>query len=81
MIEIPKRERVEVQLHDRTDQHNLLYLITSLASIKGDSISKNFRLYRVDPLGTLELIEKKDGEPSFEFLRGTEYDLEHPINE
>lgn len=46
-ISIPKKERLEVQLTDGTEEHNILYIITSLATIKGAEIFKNFRLYSV----------------------------------
>lgn len=44
-LAIPKKERLEVQLIDGTEEHNVKYVITSLATIKGDDIFKNFRLY------------------------------------
>lgn len=37
-LAIPKRERLEVQLMDGTEEHNILYIITSLATIKGAEI-------------------------------------------
>ena len=71
---IPKKERLEVQLVDGTEEHNIVYVITSLASIKGDDIYKNFRLYTVKDDGSLELLEKKDAGPYFETLKGTGYE-------
>ena len=44
-LAIPKKERLEVQLTDGTEEHNISYIITSLATIKGAEIFKNFRLY------------------------------------
>lgn len=72
-LKIPKREKLEVQLTDGTEEHNIVYVITSLATIKGDEIFKNFRLYSVHDDGLLELIEKRDGDPYFETLKGTGY--------
>lgn len=37
---VPKKERLEVQLIDGTEEHNVKYVITSLATIKGDDIFK-----------------------------------------
>ena len=73
-LAVPKRERLEVQLMDGTEEHNIVYVITSLASIKGDDIYKNFRLYAVKEDGSLELLEKKDAGPYFETLKGTGYE-------
>lgn len=42
-LAIPKKERLEVQLTDGTEEHDILYIITSLATIKGAEIFKNFR--------------------------------------
>lgn len=39
-IAVPKKERLEVQLRDGTEEHNINYIITSLATIKGDKIYK-----------------------------------------
>lgn len=39
-LAIPKKERLEVQLTDGTEEHNINYVITSLATIKGDKIYK-----------------------------------------
>ena len=52
-LAIQKRERLEVQLADGTEEHNILYIITSLATIKGAVIFKNFRLYSVGSAGEL----------------------------
>lgn len=41
-LAIPKKERLEVQLTDGTEEHNINYVITSLATIKGDKIYKTF---------------------------------------
>lgn len=71
---IPKKERLEVQLTDGTDEHNIIYIITSLATIKGDKIFKNFRLYSVTDDGQLTQLEKRDGNPCFESLKGTVYE-------
>lgn len=71
---IPKKERLEVQLTDGTDEHNIVYIITSLATIKGDEIFKNFRLYSVAEDGKLTQLEKRDGNPYFESLKGTVYE-------
>ena len=71
---IPKKERLEVQLHDGTEEHNIKYVITSLATIKGDKIYKNFRLYSVSDDGELTLVEKQDGAPYFNALKGTVYE-------
>ena len=73
-LAIPKKERLEVQLQDGTDAHNIKYIITSLATIKGDKIYKNFRLYSVAEDGTIDLIEKQDGAPYFDALKGTVYE-------
>ena len=73
-ISIPKKERLEVQLTDGTEKHNILYIITSLATIKGAEIFKNFRLYSVGSAGELNLLEKQDGDPYFDKLKGTEYE-------
>lgn len=73
-LAVPKKERLEVQIHDDTDEHNIVYAITSLATIKGDKIFKNFRLYAVKEDGSLELLEKHDGEPHFDALKGTVYE-------
>ena len=73
-IAIPKKERLEVQLIDGTEEHNVKYVITSLATIKGDKIFKNFRLYSVDNDGWLTQLEKRDGDPYFDALKGTEFE-------
>ena len=73
-ISIPKKERLEVQLTDSTEEHNILHIITSLATIKGAEIFKNFRLYSVGSAGELNLLEKRDGDPYFIELKGTEYE-------
>ena len=64
-LAIPKKERLEVQL---------TYVITSLATIKGDKIYKNFRLYSVADDGQLTQLEKRDGDPYFDALKGTVYE-------
>lgn len=74
-LAIPKKERLEVQLIDGTEEHNIKYIITSLATIKGDKIFKNFRLYSVADDGNITLVEKQDGEPRFDALKGTVYEL------
>lgn len=73
-LAIPKKERLEVQLTDGTEEHNINYVITSLATIKGDKIFKNFRLYSVADDGNIILVEKQDGEPRFDTLKGTVYE-------
>lgn len=73
-LPIPKKERLEVQLHDETEGHNIKYVITSLATIKGDEIFKNFRLYSVADDGKLTLVEKQDSAPYFNALKGTVYE-------
>lgn len=73
-LAIPKKERLEVQLTDGTDEHNIIYIITSLATIKGDKIFKNFRLYSVADDGQLTQLEKQDGAPYFDALKGTVYE-------
>ena len=73
-IAIPKKERLEVQLTDSTEEHNIIYIITSLATIKGDKIFKNFRLYSVTDDGQLTQLEKRDGDPYFDALKGTVYE-------
>lgn len=73
-LTIPKKERLEVQLMDGTEEHNINYVITSLATIKGDKIYKNFRLYSVADDGNIILVEKQDGEPRFDTLKGTVYE-------
>lgn len=73
-IAIPKKERLEVQLTDGTEEHNIKYVITSLATIKSDKIFKNFRLYSVADDGKLTLIEKQDSAPYFNALKGTVYE-------
>lgn len=73
-LAVPKKERLEVQLTDGTEEHNILYIITSLATIKGAEIFKNFRLYSVGSAGELNLLEKRDGDPYFDKLKGTEYE-------
>ena len=72
-IGIPKKERVEVQLLDSTEEHNLKYVITSLATIKGEDVFKNFRLYSMGDDGKLTLLEKHDTSPYFDALKGTIY--------
>lgn len=69
-LTIPKKERLEVQLIDGTEEHNVKYVITSLATIKGDKIYKNFRLYSVANDGQLTQLEKRDGDPYFDALKG-----------
>lgn len=73
-IAVPKKERLEVQLRDGTEEHNINYIITSLATIKGDKIYKNFRLYSVANDGQLTQLEKRDCDPYFEMLKGTVYE-------
>lgn len=73
-IAVPKKERLEVQLRDGTEEHNINYIITSLATIKGDKIYKNFCLYSVANDGQLTQLEKRDGDPYFEMLKGTVYE-------
>ena len=73
-IAVPKKERLEVQLRDGTEEHNINYIITSLATIKGDKIYKNFRLYSVANDGQLTQLEKRDGDPYFEMLKGAVYE-------
>lgn len=68
-LAIPKKERLEVQLTDGTEEHNINYVITSLATIKGDKIYKNFRLYSVADDGQLTQLEKTRWRPIF---RGAE---------
>lgn len=58
-LAIPKKERLEVQLIDGTEEHNIKYIITSLATIKGDKIFKNFRLYSVEDDARLTQLEKE----------------------
>lgn len=70
-LAIPKKERLEVQLIDGTEEHNIKYIITSLATIKGDKIFKNFRLYSVEDDARLTQLEKRDTDPYFESLKGT----------
>lgn len=57
-LAIPKKERLEVQLTDGTEEHNILYIITSLATIKGAEIFKNFRLYSVGSARGAQLIRE-----------------------
>lgn len=73
-LAIPKKERLEVQLIDGTEEHNIKYIITSLATIKGDKIFKNFRLYFVEDDARLTQLEKRDTDPYFESLKGTVYE-------
>ena len=73
-LTIPKKECLEVQLIDGTEEHNVKYVITSLATIKGDEIFKNFRLYSVGDDGRLTQVEKRDTDPYFESLKGTEFE-------
>lgn len=73
-LAIPKKERLEVQLIDGTEEHNIKYIITSLATIKGDKIFKNFRLYSVEDDARLTQLEKRDSDPYFESLKGTVYE-------
>ena len=73
-LPIPKKERLEVQLMDGTEEHNINYVITSLATIKSDKIYKNFRLYSVNDDGLLTQIEKRDSDPYFNALKGTEFE-------
>jgi hypothetical protein len=73
-LAIPKKERLEVQLIDGTEEHNIKYIITSLATIKGDKIFKNFRLYSVEDDARLTQLEKRDTDPYFESLKGTVYE-------
>ena len=80
-LAIPKKERLEVQLTDGTEEHNINYVITSLATIKGDKIYKNFRLYSVADDGQLTQLEKRDGDPYFEVLKGTAYESKVDLKE
>lgn len=73
-LAIPKKKRLEVQLIDGTEEHNIKYIITSLATIKGDKIFKNFRLYSVEDDARLTQLEKRDSDPYFESLKGTVYE-------
>lgn len=73
-LAIPKKERLEVQLIDGTEEHNIKYIITSLATIKGDKIFKNFRLYSVEDNARLTQLEKRDSDPYFDALKGTVYE-------
>lgn len=73
-LAVPKKERLEVQLTDGTEEHNIIYVITSLATIRGDKIYKNFRLYSVADDGQLTQLEKRDGDPHFDTLKGTVYE-------
>lgn len=73
-LAIPKKERLEVQLTDGTEEHNISYIITSLATIRGAEIFKNFRLYSVGSAVELNLLEKRNGDPYFIELKGTEYE-------
>lgn len=73
-LTIPKKEHLEVQLIDGTEEHDVKYVITSLATIKGDKIYKNFRLYSVVDDGQLTQLEKRDGDPYFNALKGTEFE-------
>lgn len=73
-LAIPKKERLEVQLIDGTEEHNIKYIITSLATIKGDKLFKNFRLYSVEDDARLTQLEKRDTDPYFESLKGTVYE-------
>lgn len=57
-LAVSKKERLEVQLTDGTEEHNILYIITSLATIKGAEIFKNFRLYSVGSAGGAQLIRE-----------------------
>ena len=71
-LRIPKREKLEVQLLDGTENHNIVYVITSLSTIKGNDILKNFRLYAVmDEDGALDLVEKHDDNPDFNYFKET----------
>lgn len=73
-LSIPKCEHLEVQLLDGTEEHNINFIITSLAIIKGNEVFKNFKLYKVLENGELELIEKRDENPYFDTLEGMNYD-------
>lgn len=73
-LAIPKKERLEVQLIDGTEEHNIKYIITSLATIKGDKLFKSFRLYSVEDDARLTQLEKRDTDPYFESLKGTVYE-------
>lgn len=58
-LKIPNNERLEVQLLDGTDEHNIDYIITSEAKLAGrNEIIKMFKLYSVDEDGKLSFIEK-----------------------
>lgn len=70
-IKIPKEERLEVQLLDGTEEHNIVFVITSLAKIKGDKITKTFKLYSVSEDGEVTLEEKGDT-PEFKLLQRKE---------
>ena len=73
-LAIPKKERLEVQLLDGAEEHNIKYVVTSLATINGDEIFKNFRLYSVGDDEKLTQLEKQDSAPYFNALRGTVYE-------
>lgn len=70
-IKIPKEERLEVQLLDGTEEHNIVFVITSLAKIRGDKITKTFKLYSVSEDGEVTL-EEKGGTPEFKLLQRKE---------
>lgn len=63
-LKIPSKERLNVQLLDGTDQHNIKQIITSIATIKGDTVTYLFKLYKVNEDGSLTLLEK-NSEPVF----------------
>lgn len=72
-LKIPNNERLEVQLLDGTEEHNIDYIITSEAKLTGkNEIIKMFKLYFVDKDGKLSFLEKERTPLDFKTLKRKE---------
>lgn len=72
-LKIPNNERLEVQLLDGTDEHNIDYIITSEAKLTGrNEVIKMFMLYSVDKNGKLTFLEKRRTPLDFKTLERKE---------
>ena len=64
-IKVPKNENLDVSILDGTEKHNIVQIITSVATYKNGDVDYSFKLYNVIEDGSLELIEKNPKEPKF----------------
>ena len=72
-LNIPEKEKLEVQILDGTDAHNIDYIITSEGKLIGrNEVIKTFKLYSVDQDGKLSLIEKGRTPLDFKILERKE---------